>query len=336
MPLITTPKQLNQRAELYHQLGVMTTAGLSIHKALEHLQSNPPSLALRAPISQLLANLAEGHTVSESVRMIDKWLPTFDVALIDASERSGRLDVCFKLMAVYYRERAQMVRQMISDMAYPAFVFHFAVLIFAFVDLIKPTGTFAHFIWTIVAILVPIYAVVFFIIYACQGRHGESWRGKMEEIFSRIPLLGTARQDLALARLSMALESLLNAGVPIVTAWELAATASGSPALDRTVQRWKGPFQEGSSPSELVSRSDRFPQLFANLYHTGEVSGTTDQTLTRLHMLYQTEGAARMKNLSQWTAKVIHIGVLLVVAWRIVSWYAHGPMADLNQALDFR
>jgi type II secretory pathway component PulF len=323
MSLIITPKQLNQRAELYHQLGIMTAAGLSIHKALEHLQSNPPSLDLRAPISQLLENLDQGHTVSDSVRMVHKWLPTFDVALIDASERSGRLDVCFKLLATYYRERAQMAWQMISDMAYPLFIVHFAAVLFAFVSFLKPGRTFTHFIWTVVGTLAPLYVVVFLLLYACQGRHGEMWRAKMEAILGRVPILGVARQDLALARLAMALESLLSAGVPIVTAWELAATASGSPALDRTVQGWKGPFQEGMSPSELVSKSDRFPQLFANLYHTGEVSGTTDQTLVRLHTLYQTEGLGRMKALSQWVPKILYIGVLLIVAWKIVDSYAN-------------
>src|SRR5208282_2406672 len=132
MPLIITPRQLNQHAELYHQLGIMIAAGLTIHKALEHLQSHPPSLSLRAPISQLLENLDKGLTISESVQRIGKWVPSFDLALIDAGERSGRLDACFKLLAVYYRERAQMARQMISDLMYPAFLLHFAILIFAF------------------------------------------------------------------------------------------------------------------------------------------------------------------------------------------------------------
>ncbi len=66
-------------------------------------------------MSQLLKQLDQGNTVSESVKSIGKWGPSFDLALIDAGERSGRLDACFKLLAVYYRERAQMARQMISD-----------------------------------------------------------------------------------------------------------------------------------------------------------------------------------------------------------------------------
>ena len=60
MPLIITPGQLKQRAELYHQLGIMIAAGLSVHKALEHLQSHPPSLSLRAPISRLAGAIVPG------------------------------------------------------------------------------------------------------------------------------------------------------------------------------------------------------------------------------------------------------------------------------------
>ena len=334
MPLIITPRQLNQHAELYHQLGMMITAGLSVHKALEHLQSHPPSLSLRAPISQLLEQLDQGHTVSESLQRIGKWIPSFDLALIDAGERSGRLDACFKLLAVYYRERAQMARQMISDMAYPAFVLNFAIVLFPLIELVT-TGSVAHFLWMTVGIAAPLYGLVFLIVYACQGRHGEGWRSRVEQILGRIPILGTARQDLALARLATALESLLNAGVPIVTAWELAATASGSPALARTVQGWKGPLEEGSTFSELISASDRFPTLFANLYHTGEVSGTTDQTLIRLHDLYQTEGLAKMKALAQWTPKLVYFAIVFFVAWKIISFYT-GYFAEVNKAIDFK
>jgi type II secretory pathway component PulF len=334
MPLIITPKQLNQRAELYHQLGIMITAGLSVHKSLEHLQSHPPSQSLRKPITQLLEQLQEGHTVSESLLRIGKWIPSFDLALIDAGERSGRLDACFKLLAIYYRERAQMMRQMISDMAYPAFVLNVAIVIFPFVEFVR-TGNFTRFVLMILAFAIPIYGVVFLIVYACQGRHGESWRSAIENILRPVPILGTARQDLALARLSTALESLLNAAVPIVTAWELAATASGSPDLARTVQGWKEPLQNGSTFSELVAKSGKFPDLFSNLYHTGEVSGTTDQTLIRLHNLYQTEGLRRMKALSQWTPKIVYFGIMLFIAWKIIAFYTD-YFAEVNQAIDFK
>jgi type II secretory pathway component PulF len=268
------------------------------------------------------------------VARIGKWVPSFDLALIDAGERSGRLDACFALLAVYYRERAQMMRQMISDMGYPAFVFNFSIVLFPFIEFIK-SGNFMRFIGTILMIAVPIYGVLFLIIYACQGRHGEAWRSKLEKILSYVPILRTARQDLALARLAMALESLINAGVPIVTAWQLSATASGSPLLERTVQSWKVPLETGSTFSELITSSGCFPELFANLYHTGEISGTTDKTLIRLHNLYQTEGQSKMKALSQWTPKIVYFGIMIFVAFKIISFYT-GYFNEVNQAIDFK
>ena len=49
--------------------------------------------------------------------------PPFDIALVQAGEHSGRLDAVFKLLAAYYNDRAALLRQMISDLAYPAFRF---------------------------------------------------------------------------------------------------------------------------------------------------------------------------------------------------------------------
>ena len=58
------------------------------------------------------------------------------------------------------------------------------------------------------------------------------------------------------------------------------------------------------------------------MYHTGEVSGTTDETLVRLHTLYQSRRLAKMKNLSQWTPKLVYFGIMIFVGWKIISFYA--------------
>jgi type II secretory pathway component PulF len=119
----------------------------------------------------------------------------------------------------------------------------------------------------------------------------------------------------------VALEALLNAGVTIIEAWELAANASGSPALRRAVLAWKPAVLSGQTPSEAVSRSREFPELFANLYHTGEISGQLDETLTRLHHLYQEEARRKLNALSTWLPKIIYFGIMLMIAWRVISFW---------------
>jgi general secretion pathway protein F/type IV pilus assembly protein PilC len=320
MPLIITPRQLEHRGELYHQLSVLISAGLTVHKALENLKRNPADRSLRQKTSDWLDRLGEGYTVTEAARL-GNWMPSFDLALVEAGEQSGRLDASFKLLAVHYEEQARMVKQAISDLLYPVFVLHMAVVLFPFIEYFR-TGSLARFILTVFGVLVPLYAVVFFIIFACQGRHGENWRALLERVFDPIPVFGTARHDLALARLAGALGALLNAGVPIIGAWELAATASGSPALRRLVETWRPRLEEGAStPSELVSESSQFPTVFNNLYHTGEISGKLDETLLRLHNLYQEEGLRRMRLAARWGPQIVYFAVAIYVGFRVIGFY---------------
>jgi type II secretory pathway component PulF len=334
MPLIITPRQLERRAELYHQLGIMLSAGLTLHQSLEQLKRNPPDRALRPKISEWLDHLGQGLTVAQAVQRMGQWMPSFDLALIEAGEQSGRLDACFKLLALHYQERARMVKQAISDLLYPMFILHMAVFIFPFIEFFK-TGNLTRFFLTVFCMLAPLYAGVFLLIFACQGRHGESWRAILERMFRPIPVLGTARRDLALARLASALEALLNAGVPIIGAWELAATASGSPALRRSVQAWRPRLEQGSTPAELVSESEQFPTVFSSLYHTGEISGQLDQTLNRLHALFQEEGTRRMRLVARWGPQIVYFAVAIYIAFRVIGFYM-GYFKEIGDVMNMK
>ena len=320
MPLIITPRQLSQRAEFYQQLGQLTAAGVGLPAALEHLRRNPPTRTYIRPIEAILQGISQGYTFSESLKGLGLWLPEFDIALIQAGEHSGRLDNCFRLLADYYTDRARLARQMISDLAYPAFLFHFAIFILPFAQFFK-TGNWVVYLAQTFGVLIPIYAVVLAITYAAQSRHGETWRSLVESACCVIPVLGKARRELSLARLASALEALISAGVTILEAWELAAAASGSPALCRTVLAWRPLVNAGQTPSEAIRSSGQFPDLFANQYATGEVSGRLDETLRGLNRYYQEEGSRKLHALARWTPRAIYLLVMLMIAYRVVRFW---------------
>ena len=319
MPLIITPGQLSRRADFYHQLGQLTGAGLGLVQALGQLK-NHPDRSYRQPIERLLEQIADGCTLTDALQRAGHWLPAFDTALLEAGEHSGRLDACFRLLADYYTDRARLARQMISDLAYPAFLLHFAIFIFPFAQFFT-SGNWIAYLCQTLGILIPLYVLVALLIFAAQSRHGETWRACFESLLHPIPVLGVARHYLALARLAAALEALLSAGVTIVEAWELAATASGSPALRRTVLGWRPLVDGGQTPAEAVSASGRFPELFASQYATGEISGKLDDTLLRLRGYYQEEGSRKLQAFSRWTPRAIYFCVVLMIAYRIIAFY---------------
>lgn len=333
MPLIITPGQFTQRAEFYHQLSQLTGAGLGLIYALEQLKRSPPARSYRQPIQQALEQLGHGYTFNEALQRIEHWLPAFDVALLQAGEQSGRLEACFRLLADYYTDRARLARQVIADLLYPAFLFHFAIFILPFAALFR-TGNWLLYLCQTIGVLVPIYLVSALVIYAAQSRHGEKWRGWVESGLHRIPILGTARRYLALSRLAAALEALLSAGVTIIQAWELAAAASGSPALRRMVLAWRPLVDGGQTPAEALVASGQFPELFANQYATGEVSGKLDDSLRRLHTYYQEEGSRKLHALAQWTPRAVYLMVALMIAYRIINFWM-GYFKDIQNAGGF-
>ena len=318
--MIFTPGHLSRRADFYHQLGQLTGAGLGLVQALGQLKNHPPDRSYRQPIERLLEQIADGCTLTDALQRAGHWLPAFDTALLEAGEHSGRLDACFRLLADYYTDRARLARQMISDLAYPAFLLHFAIFIFPFAQFFT-SGNWIAYLCQTLGILIPLYVLVALLIFAAQSRHGETWRACFESLLHPIPVLGVARHYLALARLAAALEALLSAGVTIVEAWELAATASGSPALRRTVLGWRPLVDGGQTPAEAVSASGRFPELFASQYATGEISGKLDDTLLRLRGYYQEEGSRKLQAFSRWTPRAIYFCVVLMIAYRIIAFY---------------
>jgi len=332
MPLILTPRHLTQRAHFYQQFGQMTAAGLSVVKTLETLERNPPSASFREPIRALIAQISQGATVADATRSLGRWMPEFDIALIQAGEQSGRLDVVCKLLANYYEDRARSVTRMLTDIAYPALVLHVAVFVFPLISLFNG-GTMVEFVLRTGGTLAAIYAAIFLVIYGAQGARGVAWRASLETLLHPIPILGTARQSLALARLAAALDALTNAGVTIIEAWTLAAAASGSPAIMQIVTGWKSQFADGKTPAELVKSSTVFPELFANLYYTGEISGQLDETLRRLQTYYHDDGSRKTHLLAQWIPRLIYFCVAGYVGYRVVSFYA-GYFNQINTIMN--
>lgn len=332
MALIVTPRQLAQRAEFYHQLGQLTAAGVTLLAALELIERAPPHRGFRPYLNRLGAAIRDGGTFSEALLALGHWVPSFDVALLHAGERSGRLPDCFKLLAEHYADRARLARQVITDLAYPLFILHLAVFIFPFAALFT-SGNLPAYLAATLGVLAPLYGLAFLLVFALQGRRGEAWRAWVETLLHPIPILGAARRSLALARLAAALEALISAGVTILEAWEIAALACGSPTVRRAVTSWLPRARSGQTPGEALAQTPVFPELFANLYRTGEVSGQLDDSLKNLHRYYQEEGTRKLHLVAQWSPRLAYLLILVAVAFKIVRFWM-GYFAQINDAIN--
>jgi len=56
-------------------------------------------------------------------------------------------------------------------------------------------------------------------------------------------------------------------------------------------------------------------------YTSGEASGRLDENLTRLRKVYEEEGNRKLRTFSQWLPRLIYFGILLVLAYYIISFW---------------
>jgi len=320
-----------RRANFYHQLSQLTGAGLTITAALKHLHRNPPGREFRQAIGAAILDVESGLAVSESFAHQPQWLPKFDLALLHAGERSGRLEAAFKLLSDFYTERGTIARRTLGSLAYPLFLIHAAVFILPFPQLFLAGNILVYALNTF-GVLISLYALTALIIFLSQGRRGESWRATVESLTGGIPLVGAGRRQMALARLAAALEALIVAGESIIVAWPLAAEASGSPALQREVASWGGQFAIGRTPAEVLRESPRFPETFANLYASGEISGSLDVTLQRLARYYLDEGSRNIRMAARVGPGIVYGLIALYIAWKVISFW-QGYFQQVNDVI---
>ncbi|MFN0067900.1 MAG: type II secretion system F family protein [Limisphaerales bacterium] len=323
MAFIVLPGQLERRAELYQQIALTIASGLPLPRAIRGLAEKPVSGSFRGPLLRVADRLDGGDTLAEAVGRLGGWMPEFDRAMIGAGELSGRLDETLRLLARSCRDRAASLRAMINGLIYPVAVFHVAALVFP-TELLRKLfwdGAVGPFLARKAGVLLPAYAAVLLLAWASQGARGRAVRSVIETVFGLLPVIGGAMRALALARLSLALEALLNAGVAVTRAWPLAAAASGSSRLQRAVQHWPDQLEAGRTPAELIGSSGTFPGEFASLYGTGEVSGRVDEILPQLGAYYQEVGERKMRRAAVGFAWLVYGLAAAMAAFQIISFW---------------
>jgi type IV pilus assembly protein PilC len=119
----------------------------------------------------------------------------------------------------------------------------------------------------------------------------------------------------------MALDSLLSAGVPVVRSWELAASACGSPHLKREILKWTPQLEHGTTPADMVAQIRYFPDMFMQLYHSGEISGKMDETLQRLHTYFEEEGFRKLQAFCRIVNFIIYFSIAITIGIFVIRFY---------------
>lgn len=291
-------------------MAVLTGAGVSIHEALDtlsSLQGDPLSLWVTP---DLYKKVTSGHRLSSAMARYPRvFSPTY-VALIRASEETGKISPSLEQLGEWLDRRTSVERHMKKALSYPvtvivvAFILTVALFNTVVPDLLHtvmglgvelPVST-QILVWIVFLFKQPLFWCTLVILITVTFLQLSSERGyKNLLIFAtHVPGLGPVLITSGAARYAFTLSLLVDSGVDLQKACAISGQASGNPILDRDSKRVIEGIKAGESFPDLLKSSRYYPALLADMIHVGVESGKLSNLLGRSGDLLQDSSLYRV------------------------------------------
>jgi type IV pilus assembly protein PilC len=309
-------------AAFCRRMGVGLRAGVDILRLLD-METKLGSNQHKQTLAKVHDSIREGNTFARALLSQKHYFPPLLIQMVNAAEIGGRLDSMFTYMADYYDGLLQTRTYFLSRISWPLIQLGMAIMIIGGVILLQsilsPGGTpkFNAFVTYCIMVSLVLAGISIFI-YGIWKNWFNCHRILMP-IVQRIPQLGTALTTLGLARLSMTLSMLLNAGVDAKRSLKQAFLATGNYYFIGGMDRALSEVEKGNDFGDAFQASQVLPQDFIDSVRVGELSGTETESFDQLAIQYQERAKAALGMIATIASVVIWLGVILLLAFMVIS-----------------
>src|SRR5438034_6327100 len=143
----------------------------------------------------------------------------------------------------------------------------------------------------------------------------------MDGMKLRAPVVGNLWTMFSMAQLSRTLATLLQGGIPLVAALEVARDASGNRVIGDSIRASITQVREGKSLSDSLEKTGHFPDLALEMIRVGEQTGSLPDMLNHVADFYDEDVSIRSTALLSWVEPVILIFVAGFIAFVLISLY---------------
>ncbi|MBA4397883.1 MAG: type II secretion system protein GspF, partial [Syntrophus sp. (in: bacteria)] len=231
---------LREVSVMTRQLSTLLGAGLPLVPALTTLVSQTTHPQLKKTLAQIKEEVNEGNSLTVSMSHFPQVFPPFYVNMVRAGEASGTLNLVLERLADFNERQQELKTKIRAALAYPILMFLIGSLVLFFlITFVVPniTNIFKEMNQTLPAITILLIAVSGFlksywwivmiiaVVVIAFVRYALTKTTRGQYLWDRIrlnaPLFGAVHRKMAVARFSRTLGTLLQSGVPLLTAMEI-------------------------------------------------------------------------------------------------------------------
>lgn len=288
-------------------LSSLLASGVPFSRALVILHREATEPAAKAKWKEIHDLVVDGLSLSAAMARSPDVFPKVYVAMVEAGETGGFLDVVLAQIADFQAREKEMKGKVAAALMYPAILLVLAigVLVFLLVffiprfqlifkgfnaslplltqliinasDVVRTYGLFLA-----VALALGVYSLRSWL-RSARGRR--AWEG----FVLRVPQIGPVLAEFGMARFCRMLGTLLAAGVPLINALNVARRSIGNQILVDAVSDSIERVREGKPLGTSLARNrELFPGAVTEMISVAEESGRLDQELLRIAQV--TEG----------------------------------------------
>ena len=293
-----TPRMLENFTRL---LSSLLAAGVPFSRALVILHREASAPVAKEKWKEIHDHVIDGMSLSNAMALSPETFPRVYVAMVEAGETGGFLDVVLAQIADFQAREKDIQSKVTAALMYPAILLFLAmgVLVFLMVFFIpRFQMVFAGFnaeLPLLTQIIINtshavrsyglFFAIGAFVAIVSLKNWFKSEKGRRawEGFILRAYVVGPLLAQFAMARFTRMLGTLLGAGVPLINALNVARRSIGNQILVDAVSESIDRVKEGKPlGASLAKNSALFPGAIVEMISVAEESGKLDAELLRI------------------------------------------------------
>lgn len=308
------------------QLATLIGAGLPLATSMRTVANQTESKGMKAVAEEILTSVESGKTLHDSFALHPELFNGVYLALIQAGETSGTLDLALKRLADQEEKDAAMMSKIRGALVYPGIILGVIIAVLAFMMiavvpqvrnlyedmnqelpgmtqfLVGITDFFAAWWWLILIVLV---AAIAGMVYAVKNT--EAGRKTMDSFKIHVPLFGPLFRKLYVSRFARTAEMMLATGVPMLDSVKISIDAVNNKVVEEEYSKAIEIVKGGKPLSAALTDLNYMLPLVPQMSSIGEESGKIDEMLGKAAQVYESELDEQINNISTMIEPILMV-----------------------------
>jgi general secretion pathway protein F len=335
-------------AAFTRQLATLLRAGIPLAEGMAALFEQVENPKLQSIVGEVRTAVNEGSSLADALAKHPAVFDDLFVSMVRAGEIAGNLDEVLGRLAEFMESSARLRSKVQGAMIYPFLMIIVGVvimgilmvavvpkitLIFEQQDMALPWNTELLIVlsdlvigyWWLLGILTGAGAYAF-----RRWSRTPAGKTRWHGMILKLPLFGPLLRQVAVARFTRTMSTMLSAGVPMLRALETSKDILGNVVLVDVVERARTAVSEGESLAVSLRRSGHFPPAVTHMIAVGERAGELETMLLRVSDAFDAEVEMKLGRLTALLEPLMLIFMAVGVGFVIFSIMM--PIMDMGSS----